>query len=141
MNADGGVVSTSKACQLAGVTFRQADFWCRTGRLDITRPSSGPGRGKYREWSRDDVRALALLRALHVDGHLALARAAEVVRAVRPVPQGGWLAASLTEGGKVTVAPVAPVELGGLAAADAPLLLVHLGVALPAWGRPERVVA
>jgi len=57
--------STAAAAQLAGVTYRQADYWCRHGVLDPENNGAGSGAGKARVWSPEDV---ALLR---VCGRLA----------------------------------------------------------------------
>lgn len=62
MRADelAGGFSSRNAAELAGITFRQLDYWCRTKLIE---PSivTAHGSGTRRRWSVDDVRKLAVL--------------------------------------------------------------------------------
>lgn len=65
-----------EACHHAGITYRQLDYWARTG---LVVPSVRPahGSGTQRLYSRDDVIALALVKALlDVGASLQLVRRA-----------------------------------------------------------------
>jgi len=65
MIATGVYVNTYAAARIAGITYRQLDYWCRQG---IIEPTVGAvGSGSRREFSRDEVRlawAMAQLRSL-----------------------------------------------------------------------------
>jgi DNA-binding transcriptional MerR regulator len=91
--------STAAAAQLAGVTYRQADYWCRCGVLDPENNGAGSGSTKYhaRRWAPEDV---ALLR---VCGRLADLGAgteamAKVCQVLRLFPMVTW-------GGRIFVTP------------------------------------
>lgn len=91
--------STAAAAHLAGVTYRQADYWCRTGVLDPENNGAGSGSTERhaRRWSVEDV---ALLR---VCGRLAelnagtdvMARTCAMLRLYPMVTWGGsiWVTA------------------------------------------------
>ncbi len=53
-------MSSPEACRRAGITFRQLDWWVRTG---LIAPSvrAARGCGTRRRWSDDDVRILAAM--------------------------------------------------------------------------------
>lgn len=59
--------STPQACRAAGVSYRQCGYWCRIG---ILTPSvrAATGSGSRRGYSVDDVRTLAVLRAITASG-------------------------------------------------------------------------
>ena len=59
----GHVITGPRAAELAGITYRQLDYWARQGWLE---PSvvRGRGRSARREYSRDDVVRLAALAHL-----------------------------------------------------------------------------
>lgn len=46
-------LSSNEVSRLVGVTYRQLDYWCRTG---LVRPHVvAHGSGSRRRWSKDDV--------------------------------------------------------------------------------------
>ena len=51
--------STSEAAALSGATFRQLDYWARTGVIAAASPAQGSG--SRRRWSDEEVRALSVL--------------------------------------------------------------------------------
>lgn len=56
--------STVEVAKLTGATYRQLDYWCRTGRIAGQPPGRATGSGQRRKWSEADVeRARLLLRA------------------------------------------------------------------------------
>lgn len=58
--------SSSEACAMAGVTYRQLDYWTRTG---AARPSVGAyGSGSQRRWSPADISVLRCLGRLALLG-------------------------------------------------------------------------
>jgi hypothetical protein len=60
-----GTYSTDEVCAITGITYRQADYWARTGAVE---PLVGArGSGSRRRWTAHEVcavQALAQLRAL-----------------------------------------------------------------------------
>jgi DNA-binding transcriptional MerR regulator len=60
------VITTMQLVAEAGITYRQADYWARTGLL---RPRIGQERGRgqggvYREWDAEEVRVARLMGRL-----------------------------------------------------------------------------
>lgn len=57
------VYSTPEVCALAGVTYRQVDYWVRTG---IVGPSvkDASGSGSHRRWSFQDVVKVTIIARL-----------------------------------------------------------------------------
>lgn len=63
------VYQAGQVCRLANVTYRQLDYWTRTGRLEASRrPARGTGGGNERLYTRDDVLRAALLSQLLAAG-------------------------------------------------------------------------
>lgn len=61
------VFSSPEVCRLAGITYRQLDYWCRTGVITPMRVSDGSG--MPRRWATkqvDIIRVLGRLSALGV---------------------------------------------------------------------------
>lgn len=56
------LISSPEACRLAGVTYRQMDYWTREGLVAPAREAQGSG--SARRWSVDDVFALRLVKTL-----------------------------------------------------------------------------
>ena len=69
-------MTSAEVAELAGVTYRQLDYWCRTGLLgeDLQRPT---GSGYPRRFLPDDIRAVAALGLL--------ARALPLTKTKRPI--------------------------------------------------------
>ncbi len=86
--------SSKRAAELAGVTFRQVDYWSRTG---VTRRQAG-GSGSRRRWSHTEV---VLMAAVGV-----YSEATGDLDAVREDPEG---LLTLVEAGASMVAKVGPV--------------------------------
>lgn len=71
-------LSSAEVCGLAGVTFRQLDYWDRTG---ILRPGvSAKGSGSQRRWSPAQVRSVWVAGRLSFLGARAPTIAAVVVQ-------------------------------------------------------------
>jgi DNA-binding transcriptional MerR regulator len=63
----------SRVLELTGITYRQLDYWTRTGRVTASRHAS-TGIGDQRLYSTDDVLRIAVLaRLLHAGLSLAVA--------------------------------------------------------------------
>jgi DNA-binding transcriptional MerR regulator len=94
--------SSTAAAALAGVTYRQADYWCRLGVLNPANNGRGSGSGHERRFSPEDV---ALLR---VAGRLAKLGAGtdvmgRVCAALRQFPMVTW-------GGRILVTAAGEVH-------------------------------
>lgn len=53
---DDGLLSSEAVCQLTGLSYRQLDYWCRSGVIEATVPARGSG--STRRWSPDVVEFL-----------------------------------------------------------------------------------
>lgn len=84
---DDGLVSASQAAALAGISYRQLDYWLRVGLLDSAVPGNGSG-SRRRFDSRDvaDARLAALLMRLHGD----TVWAGRVLESIRHLPLAEW---------------------------------------------------
>jgi len=80
-----------QVCTLVGITYRQLDYWARTGLL---RPSIADARGSgtQRRYSYHDVLELKVIKRL-LDGGISLQRARRAVECLRQ-GLGGDLAAT-----------------------------------------------
>lgn len=47
--------STTEVCRLTGATYRQLDYWARTGRIPGQPSGSVIGSGNRRRWTQADV--------------------------------------------------------------------------------------
>lgn len=54
--------SSNVVCALTGITFRQLDYWTRTGMV-VPSVVDAHGSGRHRRWSESDVRKIAVLGA------------------------------------------------------------------------------
>ena len=91
-------------CRLSGVTYRQLDYWARTG---LVTPSITPasGSGSKRSYSYSDVLEVKVIKSLLTSG-VSLARARQAVECLR-ASLGADLAASslvLSDSGSVLAA-------------------------------------
>lgn len=66
-----------EALRVSGVTYRQLDYWIRTGRINIDQPL--PGSGCRRDYPATEMAIAARMRKL-LDGGLSLAAATQVAR-------------------------------------------------------------
>lgn len=58
------LLSSRDVCRAAGVTYRQLDYWWRTGILTPARP--GHGSGTAHRWSEADVTRVKVIKYLMV---------------------------------------------------------------------------
>ncbi|MGA7834956.1 MAG: MerR family transcriptional regulator [Acidimicrobiales bacterium] len=91
-------------CRLSGVTYRQLDYWARTG---LVTPSITPasGSGSKRSYSYSDVLEVKVIKSLLTSG-VSLTRARQAVECLR-ASLGADLAASslvLSDSGSVLAA-------------------------------------
>lgn len=84
---DSPPISGKAAADLARISYRQLDYWCRIG---ILTPSvtEAAGSGSRRRYSLEDVRCLAVLRAITSTG-IPVSSLATVVEELRR-PGGSW---------------------------------------------------
>jgi hypothetical protein len=68
--------TSEQVCHLAGVTYRQLDYWASTGLVAPARPGGGSGPGIVRSWTQADlVRVRAIARMLNLGLSLQRVRA------------------------------------------------------------------
>ncbi len=80
-------------CRLTGVTYRQLDYWARTG---LVTPSITPatGSGSKRAYSYGDVLEVKVIKSL-IDAGVALAKARQAVECLRGALGADLASASL----------------------------------------------
>lgn len=90
-------VSTSQAARLSGLSYRQIDYWLRTG---IVTPSIAEARGSgtQRRWSEEDILLLRRARQL-LDAGISLQRIRSAVPFIRDAEGCRWLFVSGSEVG------------------------------------------
>jgi len=76
-------LSSTSICRLSGASYRQLDYWTRTG-VVVPSTAEAHGSGTQRRWSVDQVRVLTLLvrlsgRGCQSEALRAAARAAELL--------------------------------------------------------------
>lgn len=95
MNAQGGAQPVDgrawrgpQVCRLAGITYRQLDYWARRG-IVVPSIAEANGSGTWRLYSTADVCAAALLARLASMG-VRLDSVSAVTAALQQVPLGLW---------------------------------------------------
>jgi DNA-binding transcriptional MerR regulator len=78
------VFSSIEVCQLTGVSYRQLDYWDRTGRVTASHPARGSGTQRlYNEADVQAVMAVGTLREIGFPLHRAFA-AAQAIKEAAP---------------------------------------------------------
>jgi DNA-binding transcriptional MerR regulator len=77
--------STVEVCRLTGATYRQLDYWCRTGRISGQPVGRGTGSGHRRRWTQAQVAEATLLYVASRYVNATLDEAVEILRKVRVV--------------------------------------------------------
>jgi len=90
-----------QVCSLVGITYRQLDYWARTGLL---RPSivDATGSGSQRRYSYRDVLELKVIKQL-LDAGLKLQQARQAVECLRDEMGGDLASAQLVMAGSRSV--------------------------------------
>lgn len=108
--------SGPQVCQLAGITYRQLDYWARS---DLLRPSvaDAAGSGSARRYSALDVRILRVLSQLGTYVSVPAVRRCRIVEHLRALTDEEWAEGALLVTGdghcSVTLSPMAVMaELG-----------------------------
>lgn len=60
---------SSQVCEITGVTYRQLDYWVRTGIVAPSICCGGQGSGTQRRWSAADVVRVAAVARLLAEGY------------------------------------------------------------------------
>lgn len=119
--------STAEVAEIAEITARQLDWWCRHGGFGDDKQNPGTGAGRERRFSRRDLIAA---RTLHVTTQLTVQLlrngisndvAAEIARTVRANPNATWLT--------ITPSRVEADPLVDLSTITEPLLLASIAQA------------
>jgi len=87
MNTTQGYTS-AEACNAAGISYRQLDYWTRSGYVTPEGGQATPGSGARRRWSRQHVAVLAVLA--HVSGMVAISRLAQLAAILHDLPLRHW---------------------------------------------------
>ena len=85
---DPGITSID-ACRLTGLTYRQLDYWARTG-LITPSAATAQGSGTARRWTEDDVRLLKIAAQLLSLG-ISLQRVRDAFASIRDSDDTRWL--------------------------------------------------
>lgn len=87
----GGDLRGAQVCVLTGVTYRQLDYWARTG-LVVPSVAEARGSGTQRRYSVDDLHRVIALRRI-LDSGLSLMRARAALPMIREAQAEGlrWL--------------------------------------------------
>lgn len=64
---NGPLYESTQVCEIAGITYRQLDYWMRRG-LVTPAKQYGPGSGHRRGYTADEVRHIAVMGRLVRDG-------------------------------------------------------------------------
>ena len=78
--------STVEVCRMTGATYRQLDYWCRTGRIHGQPVGRGTGSGNRRRWTPEQV---AEARLIFVASRYVNATLDEAVEILREVSSAG----------------------------------------------------
>lgn len=81
--------SSAQVCRLTRLTYRQLEYWTRTG---LVRPSvrEAFGSGSARRWSDDDVRLLVIMRRA-IDAGVSVQRLRAAMPMIRDSEGLRWL--------------------------------------------------
>lgn len=114
-------VRTKELVRRAGITYRQADYWTRTGLL---RPSieGSVWSGVPRQWSEADVREATIVKKM-LDAGASLQTVRKAMPLIRTTP-GRWLVASANN---AAIAANAEELVAALLAANGSGTVVDLG--------------
>lgn len=78
--------SSADACRLAGISYRQLDYWCRIG--TVTSAVRASGSGSRRGWSAQQVAVLAVLA--RVGSHLPIRQLDELAALLLDWDVNAW---------------------------------------------------
>lgn len=80
--------TTPEVARLVGASYRQVDYWCRTGVLSPLNNGRGSGGGRVRLWTLDDIAVAAVIADLAALG--ATNEVWSAVAAYLSVPASLW---------------------------------------------------
>ncbi|HVM36392.1 MAG TPA: MerR family transcriptional regulator [Actinomycetota bacterium] len=98
-----------QACKIVGITYRQLDYWTRTG---LVTPSVHPasGSGTQRLYSFNDLLQLKVIKQL-VDAGASLQKVRQAIDYVRTDLQGDWSKATIVTDGAGVYACTSDAEV------------------------------
>ena len=118
--------SGPQVCTLVGITYRQLDYWARTGLLAPS-IATAKGSGSKRRYSYHDVLELKVIKNL-LDAGVSLQRARQAVDCLRANLSVDLAAASLILSGSSSVLAMSNGEIVDLLAGGQGVLnVVHMG--------------
>jgi len=80
--------TSAEACNAAGITYRQLDYWTRSGYVTPVGGRATPGSGARRRWTRQHVAVLAVLAK--VSGVVVISRLAQLAAILHDLPLRHW---------------------------------------------------
>lgn len=115
-----------QVCDLAGITYRQLDYWARQG-LVVPSISEAHGPGTQRRYSRVDVVCARVVKTLSNGGFGQVHRCAPIVGLLREKWELLDDASFLVVSGRDVRLLLDPLDVAALAFATEPLFLIPLG--------------
>lgn len=95
------------ACAVAGITYRQLDYWARTGLVD---PSGEGARSGMRLYTANDIVLLKVIKRL-LDAGIALSQVRSAVHRLREMGAAAWDAVTLMSDGQTLYETTSPDEV------------------------------
>lgn len=111
--------------ELAGITYRQLDYWARTG-LVVPSLAEAHGSGTQRRYSKTDVVCARVVKTLSAYGIGQVSRFAGIVETIRDHWDDLTAESAIVVSGRDVRLIADPLDFAALAFADEPLLLLPL---------------
>lgn len=80
--------TSAEACNAAGISYRQLDYWTRSGYVTPVGGNATPGSGARRRWTTQHVAVLAVLAK--VSGVVAISRLGQLAAILHDLPLRHW---------------------------------------------------
>jgi DNA-binding transcriptional MerR regulator len=98
-----------QACKIVGVTYRQLDYWTRTG-LVVPTVQGAHGSGSQRLYSFNDLLQLKVIKSL-IDAGASLQKVRQAIDYVRSNLAGDWSAVTIVADGSGVYACTSDAEV------------------------------
>lgn len=98
-----------QACKIAGITYRQLDYWTRTG-LVVPSLAEARGSGTQRLYSFNDLLQLKVIKSL-TDAGASLQKVRQAIDYVRNNLKGGWSSVTIVTDGRGVYACTTDAEV------------------------------
>jgi DNA-binding transcriptional MerR regulator len=98
-----------QACKIVGITYRQLDYWTRTGLVEATLRGA-QGSGTQRLYSFNDLLQLKVIKRL-TDAGASLTKVRQAIDYVRTNLEGDWVKATIATDGNGVYACTSDAEV------------------------------